>query len=133
MTTVTTSDKKRFVAAALIILGSIGLLVSFGEIAASIALHTQQLTVRLPIAIFVSLAMLSAACFILGEAPALWQVPLQAFSIASVALGAAVLAVTALTNWHLLFGNLGFVGLLALIAGLTAGCLMRYLQARLVS
>jgi hypothetical protein len=126
------SDRRLFIASALLILSAICLFVSFYQIASTAVLRTHMLPIRLALIAVAGLALLGTACAVIRDISALWQIPLQAFAGGTLVVGVGVIVTTIFADWHLLYGSLGLRALSSLLLGLLAAWLMRRLQVRLL-
>lgn len=124
------SERRHFVASALIILSAIGLFAVLLQVTSAIVLPPHRLTLRVLWVALAACLLLFGACVALKDSSLLWQVPLQSFAAAAVTLGAGLILMTAFNDWHLLMGALGLRALASLTIGIGAGRLMRRLQVR---
>ena len=126
------SDRRTFIAAALLILSAICLFVSLYQVASSAVLRTHILPARVALIAVAGLLLLATACGVIRDKSALWQIPLQAFAGATLVAGVGAIVTTTFSNWHLLYGSLGLRALASLLVGVLAAWAMRRLQVRLL-
>ncbi len=126
------SDHRLLVASALLILSGICLFVSSFQVASAAVLLTHVPPARGALVVVAGLVLLGAACAVIRDISALWQIPLQAFAAGALVVGAGVIVATAFADWRLLYGSLGLRALTSLLLGLAAAWLMRRLQVRLL-
>ena len=118
--------------AALLLLSGVGLFVVLGEVAAALVLPPNPVTPRVLAVLFISLLLLALASYVLRAKSVLWQVPLQAFAAATLAIGAAAVVVSLFQDWRLLLSGFGLKATVCLFLGIATAWLMRHLQARLL-
>jgi hypothetical protein len=124
------SDRRMFLAAALLVLGRIGLLTSIIYIAARIV-TTQTLPNRVWFIGAFSLALTFMASRLFRTPSLNWQVALQASAGAGLALGISILFRVFGTDAESLPGYSGAVGLLLLLIGVASVLALRRLQAKI--
>jgi hypothetical protein len=124
------SDRQLFLAAALLVVGRIGLWVSAIYAAARI-IAVQPLPNRLWLIAGLSILLIFTASRLFRTPSLLWQVALQACAIAGVVLGMSMLYQAFSTGPSGLLGHSGVVGLIMLLIGAASALLLRRLQAKI--
>lgn len=130
MTKAKHSDGRLFLGVALFLLGFICAFASFYAVASALVFPSHFFAFRVFVSSVASLILLAGACLALSDTSGFWQLPLQAFAVATIVVGVTAIVSATFDNWHLLFGALGFRALACLLAGVVAGYVMRRLQIR---
>jgi hypothetical protein len=126
------SNRKLFLASALVILAGIGLFLMFLFVSLAVVLPQQPPVYRALVIGAFAAPLLLLASWTLRDTSILWQIPLQSCAAATATVGAVALVTLAFNDWHLLFGSIDTKAALSLVTGFALGWLMRQLQARLL-
>ena len=124
------SDRQLFLASALLVLGRIGLWTS-AIYAAARVIAIQPLPNRVWFIGGFSLVLTLIASRLFRTPSLIWQVALQALSIAGVVLGMSMLFQAFSTGANGLLSQSGAIGLCMLLIGVASALVLRQLQAKI--
>lgn len=126
------SNARLFLCVVLVLLSSIEFFGSFLTLANNATCLQELVALRAGIGLALSAVVLAAASIALHAKSLLWQLPLSAFALSILLVGAGFLITVLFTHWQLLLGQTGLVGIAFVAAGAAAAWLMKMLQARLL-
>jgi hypothetical protein len=118
--------------AVLIILSQIGFFVSFFAAIQDLSPPSDPIPLRVGVFFLLSIFILVSASAVLRTRVLFWQIPMIAFALASICVGARILVGTAFHDWHAIFGATGIFGAICLILAVATAVLIKCLQARLI-
>jgi hypothetical protein len=78
----------------------------------------------------IALLLVVGAAVTLRDRSMFWQVALQSTAAGGLVAGVNLLVRSLFNNWHALFGDVGLVGIMSTVLGLTSAALMRRLQSK---
>ncbi len=78
----------------------------------------------------IALLLVVGAAVALRDRSMFWQVALQSTAAGGLVAGVNLLVRPLFYNWHVLFGDVGLVGIISIVLGLTSAALMRRLQSK---
>jgi hypothetical protein len=118
------------VGAVLAILAGIILLVLISQALLSLLPpHTFTLR-RAETSAAIALLLVVGAAVALRDRSILWQVALQSIAAGGLVAGVNLLVRPLFYDWHVLFGDVGLVGIMSIVLGVTSAALMRRLQGK---
>ena len=126
------SDARSFLGGGLVILSYIGFFGSFLALGNDATSLQELFLLRAGIGLALSSVVLAAASVALHAKSVLWQIPLNCFALSALVVGIRILITAIFTQWQLLLGQIGLMGIAFVSVGAGAAWLMKVLQARLL-
>lgn len=126
------SDSRTIAVAGLMLLATLGLIITFAQVLADFVLPITPVPLRVWAVLAVSFAIVGGAATLARDRSLLWQIPLRSFALGALAVGVKFLVHAGFYDRHWLASAGAIICVIYLVLAAGAAWLMRHLQKRLL-